>query len=114
MKTIAAVKYAFGGVGALMLVGALYWALHTRSFIAQASLAGGTVIDLVAVSSTSGSLTYKPVVRFVAADGPEDAAINGFLALWLGGASPRSGRTRRAARSTFFAARTSGSIRASI
>jgi hypothetical protein len=114
MKTIAVVKYVFGGVGALMLVGALYWALHTRSFVAQASLAEGTVIDLVAVNSSSGSPTYKPVVRFVAADGrerqfashfssnppsyqrgervqvlysvsrPEDAAINGFLALWLG------------------------------
>lgn len=114
MKALTALKYGFGGVGAAMLVAAVYWGLHTRSFIAQASRAEGTVIDLVTVSSNSGSPTYKPVVRFVAADGreqrfassfssnppgysrgervqvlysaanPGEAAIDGFLALWLG------------------------------
>ncbi len=114
MKSVALVKYVFGGVGAVMLVAALYWTFHIRSFIARASPAEGTVIDLVAVRSNSGSPTWKPVVRYIAADGrerqftssvstsppryrpgekvqvlysitdPVDAEINGFAALWFG------------------------------
>jgi hypothetical protein len=114
MKTLAIFKYTFTGVGAAMLIGALVWAFHTRSFIAHAAPAQGTVIDLVESRSNDGSSTWRPVVRFAAADGqqrqftsrfssnppayrrgepvtvlydvgdPQDAAINGFLALWLG------------------------------
>jgi hypothetical protein len=114
MKTLRTLKVVFTGVGAALLIGAIFWALHTRSFVAQASLAEGTVIRLIEVSSSSGSPTYKPVVSFTAADGrerqfasrvssnppsyrpgekvsvlyavtdPGNAAINGFLALWFG------------------------------
>jgi len=114
MKTLAILKYGFAVLGAGLLAGGLFWAQQVRSFIAEASLAEGTVVDLVASRSSDGSRGWRPVVRFVAADGsavqfassvssnppsysrgekvevlyspsrPQDAAIKGFFALWLG------------------------------
>src|SRR4051812_70380 len=64
MKTLAIVKYLFTAVGLAMLAGALYWFQATRSFIAGAALAPGTVIDLEASRSSDSSTTWRPVVRF--------------------------------------------------
>jgi hypothetical protein len=71
MKTIAIIKYVFSLIGIAMLAGALYWVQNTRTFLAQASSAQGTVIDLVRSSSSSSnsSGTWAPVVRFVTAKG---------------------------------------------
>ena len=63
MKTISIVKYLFTLVGALMLIGAAVWFQSTRSFLAAASQAEGTVIELQPVRG-DGSTTYRPVVRF--------------------------------------------------
>lgn len=111
MKTIAILKYAFAAIGIAMLGGALFWIQQTRSFLSEAAVAQGTVVDLV---RSGGDSTYRPVVRFQAADGkaieftsgagssppayskgekvevlyrpaaPQDAAIKGFISLWLG------------------------------
>jgi hypothetical protein len=74
MKTIAIFKYVFSAIGIAMVAGALFWVQNIRSFLAQASTAQGTVIDLVrsrssSSSSSSSSSTYAPVVRFVTAKG---------------------------------------------
>lgn len=113
MKTIAIIKYVFSALGIALLAGALYWVQNTRTFLAQASTAQGTVVDLVR-SRSSNSDTYAPVVRFVTEKGekieftsstssnppshsqgervevlyqsgaPRDARIKGFVSLWLG------------------------------
>ena len=107
------VKYVFTLVGIGMLVGAFVVYKNTRTFLAGASKAEGTVVDLVQ-SRSSDSITYKPVVRFIDQDGrtsefvsttgsnppsyskgqkvevlyrptaPEDAKINSFFSLWFG------------------------------
>jgi hypothetical protein len=112
MKTLAILKYGFALIGAGLLAGGLYWAQNVRAFIAGAARAEGTVIELVS-SYSSGSTTWRPVVRF-AAEGktvefvsssssnppsyskgekvtvlyspgaPHDAKIEGFFSLWLG------------------------------
>jgi hypothetical protein len=113
MKTVSVVKYAFTAVGVAMLLGAAFWYQSTRSFIATAIDAEGTVIELQPVRSTD-STTYRPIVRFEdqrgqriefssatssnppgysqgekvsvlypAAD-PHDARINGYFSLWGG------------------------------
>ena len=74
MKTIAIIKYVFAAIGIAMLAGALYWVQNIRSFLAQASTAQGTVIDMVRSSSSRSSSssspgTWAPVVRFVTAKG---------------------------------------------
>ncbi len=103
----------FGVIGLLMLVGSGYWYNSTRTFLQEAILAQGEVIDLQ-VSRSSDSLTYHPVVSFVERDGrviefrsssgsnppsydigeqvdvfylpsnPQDAMLNGFFSLWGG------------------------------
>ena len=113
MKTLAFIKYFFTAVGAAMLIAALYWVQSTRSFVAAAAVAQGTVIDLEA-SRSDNSTTWRPVVRFNLPDGravqfsssmssnppsyhkgervevlyqpsqPYNAKINGFLSLWGG------------------------------
>lgn len=113
MNTLNIVKYGFAAIGAAMLVGALAMAQNTRAFLADATHARGTVIDLEPRRS-SDSLTYAPVIEFVtadqqlvsfatnhssshpseaigdpvevvyAADRPEDARLVGFFALWGG------------------------------
>jgi hypothetical protein len=106
MKTIP--KYLFTAIGLIMLAGALFWIQNVRTFIAKASAAQGTVVDL-ARSDT----VYRPVVRFNAAGrqiefipnwgtnppiysrgekveilyqagNPEKAQIKGFFSLWGG------------------------------
>ncbi len=69
------VQRLFLGLGVLGLVGAAFWANHTRSFLAHASHATGTVVNLVGRSSgQSGSgqgrqATWAPEVQFVSPDG---------------------------------------------
>lgn len=115
MKVIAIVKYVFTLVGIGMLVGAFLIYKSTNSFLAQATKAEGTVVDLVQ-SKSSNSTTYRPVVHFINQDGqkiefmstagsnppsyskgqkvevlyrptePQNAKINGFFSLWGGSA----------------------------
>lgn len=114
MKTLVFLKYGFAVLGAGLLAGGLFWAQQVRSFIAEASRADGTVVELAPSRSSDGATSWRPVVRFVAADGnavqfssstssnppsysrgekvvvlyragtPQDAAISGFFSLWLG------------------------------
>ena len=63
MKTIAIIKYVFLLVGIGMLAGSLSWYQNTQSFVAQAVKAEGTVVELLR-SSSSDSITYRPVVHF--------------------------------------------------
>jgi len=113
MKTIAIIKYAFTTVGLALLIGALFWYQNVKTFIAGASVAQGTVVELVRSQSGSDSPTYRPVVRFnangravefVSSSGsnppsysrgekvevfyqpskPQNAMINGFFSLWGG------------------------------
>lgn len=113
MKTLAVLKYGAALLGAGLLAGGLYWARQNQSLVAEGSRAEGTVVSLIDTGSGS-KRKWKPLVRFVAADGrsvefttstsssppaysvgervrvlyrassPEEAAIDGFLALWLG------------------------------
>src|SRR5437660_7957837 len=69
MRTLSIFKYVFTGAGAVMLAVALIWAARTSAFVADATTAQGTVIDLVASRSSDNSTTWRPVVRFAAADG---------------------------------------------
>jgi hypothetical protein len=112
MKAIAIIKYVFSLFGIAMLAGGLFAYQHTRSFLATAARAEGTVVEVIHQRSSDSS-TYKPVVQFATADGrqveftssvgsnppayskgakvevlyqpssPEQARINGFLDLWL-------------------------------
>jgi Protein of unknown function (DUF3592) len=114
MKTIAVIKYLFSGIGLAMLAAALFWYQSVKAFVAGASVAQGTVVELVRSQSGSDSPTYRPVVRFNASDGqaieftskmgsnppsyrkgekvevfykpadPQNAMINGFFSLWGG------------------------------
>lgn len=107
------IKISFTVVGAVALATALWFYLTTSSFVASAARSEGVVIDLER-SRSSDSTTYKPVVRFTAADGqertfvtswssnppaysrgekvqvlypgdrPEEARIEGFFSLWGG------------------------------
>lgn len=75
-KIISVVKYAFAAIGIAMLIGAVFWCLSVRSFIAEAQRAEGTVVDLVqsrssSSNSSSSSSTYRPVVQFRDARGAQ-------------------------------------------
>jgi hypothetical protein len=112
MKKFRGFIYVFLGIGILMLILALVLWSKTRGFIARAASTQGTVTELVEVrDDDDGSLTFKPVVKFVAASGeeisftssyssrpapydvgetveviylPGDARIKGFGSLWFG------------------------------
>jgi hypothetical protein len=112
MKKFRGFIYVFLGIGILMLVLALVLWNETRRFITRAATAQGTVTELLEVrDDDDGSVTFKPVVKFVAAGGeevtftssyssrppaydvgeavevlylPGDARINGFGSLWFG------------------------------
>jgi len=113
MRVFTIIKYVFTALGLGMLVGAFFVYRSTSGFLATAQTAQGTVIELVR-SQSNDSTTYRPVVRFVTAEGrsiefvsssgsnppsyargetvpvlyapqtPEDAKINGYFALWGG------------------------------
>jgi hypothetical protein len=113
MKADGIIKYGFTVLGIGLILVALYLLQITRTFLAEASRANGTVIELVR-SRSSDSNTYAPVVRFVTEAGesieftsdtssnppsysegesvevlyrtaaPRAARINGFFSLWLG------------------------------
>lgn len=65
---LVGVVFLVVGLAALGL--AVRFGMDTRAFIAGAARADGTVIELVAGSDDS-STTYRPTVRFTAADGRE-------------------------------------------
>ena len=111
MKTISILKYTFTLVGIAMLAGAFYSYSSTQQFIAEALTSSGKVVELIR-SRSDDSVTYRPVVQFIAGDGtnieftsssgsnppsysigqtvevlyreaePEKAKINGFFSLW--------------------------------
>ncbi len=113
MNVVSIIKYVFTLIGAAVLVGTVYWFQNTRAFVATATTAEGTVVDVVQ-SRSSDSITYKPVVRYKTAAGemvefvsstgsnppsynkgekvevlyrsaePSDASINSFFDLWFG------------------------------
>jgi hypothetical protein len=64
MNSVSILKYVFAILGAGMLVGAGAMRANTRSFLAHASAAQGTVVALQSKRSSDGSTTYSPVVRF--------------------------------------------------
>lgn len=113
MKTLFWLRSIFLAIGLGLLAGAAFWAVKTRSFVAQAEVAPGTVVALN--RTTSGdSNAYYPVVDFVTPQGrrveihssygssppaysvgekvevlylpdrPEEAKIRGILSLWGG------------------------------
>jgi hypothetical protein len=113
VKIVSIIKYSFSAVGLVMLAGAAFWYQSLRSFVAEASLAPGRVVELVRSQTGNNSPTYRPVVRFTAADGeaveftstgsnppsyykgekvevlykpriPQDAMIKSFFSLWGG------------------------------
>ncbi|HOY69707.1 MAG TPA: DUF3592 domain-containing protein [Methylotenera sp.] len=74
MKTLKIVQYAFGLVGAAMLVGTFFLYQNTQQFLQKSLKAEGIVIDLIekrssSSSSTSNSRTYAPKVQFTTANG---------------------------------------------
>jgi hypothetical protein len=103
----------FGGIGFLILAGALFWFCNSRNFLAQAQHTPGVVVDLVE-SEGNDSTVYHPVVGFKTLDGekhtftssvgsnppsyeegeqvevlylpgePKSARINSFFSLWGG------------------------------
>lgn len=111
MKTITISKYVFTIVGVGLLIGALFLYQSASAFLAKATTADGTVVDLVR-SRSSDSITYRPVVQFMNQKGekiefisssgsnppsyskgekvevlylpdePQKAKINGFFSLW--------------------------------
>jgi Protein of unknown function (DUF3592) len=110
---ISIMKYVFMAFGMLFMTIAVSSAKNTREFVSHASIAQGTVIDLVR-RQTSDAKTFAPLVRFTTADGetieftsatasnppgyakgdgvavlyrplaPRDARIDGFASLWAG------------------------------
>ena len=111
MRISSVLKYVFTLIGVALLTGAAFSYLDTRSFLAEAVQADGTVIALEPVHS-SNSTTYRPRVRFQDAAGravevssstssnppsysvgetvrvfyrrnaPEDARPDGYFSLW--------------------------------
>ena len=111
MQVITFANAVFTTVGVVLLVGAGIVSQKTRSFLADAAKAEGTVIELKA-SRSKDSTTYRPVVRFIDPNGqtveftsstgsnpplyqagqkvevlyrptePRNAKINGFFSLW--------------------------------
>lgn len=73
MKTVAIVKFVMLVVGVAMLAGAVYMYRDTRSFLAGAVHAQGTVVDFDRNDSTDShghrSVSYYPVVQFADAGG---------------------------------------------
>lgn len=68
MRVVPILKYAFTAAGLGLLGLAALLAASSRSFIAGAEAAEGTVVNLVASGSTDPT-TYAPVVTFVAPGG---------------------------------------------
>ena len=66
MNSARIIKFVFGLVGVLMLVGAGLLYQNTTEFIASASRAQGEVIDLLRVESSrrNSSDTWRPMVHF--------------------------------------------------
>ena len=116
MNKMRVLIYVFLGIGVLLLLVSRCCCGTTRArFIANADTAQGKVIELIEVRDTDdGSISYKPVVAYEAANGksitftasfsskpapydvgesvevlyapgdPHDARIKGFSSLWLG------------------------------
>jgi hypothetical protein len=67
------IQWVFLCMGLAGLIAVALWAMHTRSFVAKASHAPGTVVEMVQRDSTDSdqrhSTTWAPRVQFVTADG---------------------------------------------
>jgi hypothetical protein len=63
MKTLTFIKYLFFCVGLGLLIGSIYWYQNVTSFIADANLAQGTVVDVLRFR-TRNSITFRPVIHF--------------------------------------------------
>lgn len=113
MKKVSIISYIFALVGIGMLAGAIYLFTNTQAFLDKAAVSEGVVIDL-ALSRSSDSTTYQPIVEFTTDTGivtefvsssgsnppsyhrgetvevlydradPYNARINGFFSLWGG------------------------------
>lgn len=113
MKSLVILKYACFIVGIALLAGSVLLFQNTRVFIAEASQAEGTVVDL-AESRSEDSISYRPVVRFTTENAqviefigstgsnppsysrgeqvqvlyvpaePENAKLSGFFSVWGG------------------------------
>jgi hypothetical protein len=69
-KTLATFVKAFGGIGFLMLAGALYWHHSTRAFVAAAARTPGVVTELaLSHSGSDGATTFYPTVHFNTPEG---------------------------------------------
>ena len=76
MKTLTVIKYLFVLIGGVMLIGAVWAAANTRSFLAHAVRTEGKVVALQprystntssnssTASSSSTSRTFAPLIRF--------------------------------------------------
>jgi hypothetical protein len=73
VKAVAIVKFIMLIVGVAMLAGAVYLYSNTRSFLAGAMHAQGTVVDLQRTESldshSNRSISYYPVVQYAEAGG---------------------------------------------
>ena len=64
MKSVRNIIYLFLAVGALMLLGGVLLTVSAARFIARASSAPGTVIELRETRGGEGDTLYAPVVRY--------------------------------------------------
>ncbi len=72
MKKFRKFAYIALGIGALLLFTSLALWNKTRAFVARAATAPGVVTELIEVrDKDGGSSTYRPAVKFTAADGTD-------------------------------------------
>jgi hypothetical protein len=65
MTTLNRIRNIFLLVGLALLAGTVWWAVSTRSFVARAEVAKGTVVALAPSRGSKGSRVYHPVVDYV-------------------------------------------------
>lgn len=65
MTTLNRIRNIFLLVGLALLAGTVWWAVSTRSFVARAAVAQGTVVALAPSSGSKNSTVYHPVVDYV-------------------------------------------------
>jgi hypothetical protein len=70
MRVLSIIKYLFTALGLVFIAISIAILLNTRSFLAKAQSAPGTVVDLIQIRGDDG-YTYKPRVRFTSPDGAE-------------------------------------------
>ena len=70
MKVFSIIKYTFTSIGLAMLVATFFLYQSTQSFLSTAQTTNGIVIDVVS-SRSNDTITYAPVISFIAPDGRE-------------------------------------------